>query len=101
MKEPKSLQEAIIYFSNPDNCIDYLALHRWPDGKVICPTCGSESVKFNPSRRVWQCASHHTKRQFSVKVGSVCEDSAIGLDKWLTALWLLSNRSEEHTSELQ
>ena len=91
MKEPKSLQEAIIYFSNPDNCIDYLALHRWPDGKVICPTCGSESVKFNPSRRVWQCASHHTKRQFSVKVGSVCEDSAIGLDKWLTALWLLSN----------
>src|ERR1039457_7017900 len=91
MKEPKSLQEAIIYFSNPDNCIDYLALHRWPDGKVVCPTCGSESVKFNPSRRVWQCASHHAKRQFSVKVGSVCEDSAIGLDKWMTALWLLTN----------
>lgn len=91
MKEPKSLQEAIIYFSNPDNCIDYLAIHRWPDGKVICPTCGSESVKFNPARRIWQCASHHAKRQFSVKVGSVCEDSAIGLDKWLTALWLLSN----------
>jgi transposase-like protein len=91
MSEPKSLQEAIVYFSNPDNCIDYLALRRWPDGKVTCPTCGSKKVKFNPARRLWQCSSHHSKRQFSVKVGSVCEDSAIGLDKWLTALWLLSN----------
>ena len=50
-KEPESLQEAIVYFSNPDNCIDYLAIRRWPNGKVTCPTCGSESVKFNPARR--------------------------------------------------
>ncbi len=90
MKEPESLQEAVIYFSNPDNCIDYLAIHRWPNG-VICPTCGSEKVKFNPARRLWQCASHHAKRQFSVKVGSICEDSPIGLDKWLLALWLITN----------
>jgi transposase-like protein len=90
-KEPESLQEAVIYFSNSDNCIDYLAIRRWPNGKVTCPNCGSDSVKFNPARRVWQCASHHAKRQFSVKVGSVCEDSAIGLDKWMTALWLLTN----------
>jgi transposase-like protein len=89
-KEPESLQEAIIYFSNPDNCIDFLAIHRWPNG-VICPTCGSDSVKFNPSRRVWQCASHHAKRQFSVKVGSIFEDSAIGLDKWMTATWMLTS----------
>jgi transposase-like protein len=91
-REPKSLQEAIVYFSNPDNCIDYLAIRRWPDGKVVCPTCGSESVSaFNPKRKTWKCAKHHSKREFSVKVGSLCEDSAIGLDKWLTALWLLSN----------
>jgi len=90
MSEPKSLQEAVIYFSNPDNCIDYLAVRRWPDA-VTCPTCGSESMKFNPVRRVWQCAKHHTKRQFSIKVGTICEDSAIGLDKWLTAMWLLTN----------
>jgi len=89
--EPKSLQEAIVYFSNPDNCIDYLAIRRWPNG-VICPVCGSEKVSaFNPQRRTWKCAKHHSKREFSVKVGSLCEDSAIGLDKWLTALWLLSN----------
>jgi len=92
MSEPKSLQEAIVYFSNPDNCIDYLALRRWPHGKVICPNCGSDSVSaFNPKRKTWKCAKHHPKREFSVKVGSLCEDSAIGLDKWLTALWLITN----------
>jgi transposase-like protein len=90
-REPKSLQEAIVYFSNPDNCISYLAAKRWPNG-VVCPICGSESVStFNPQRRTWKCAKHHPKREFSVKVGSLAEDSAISLDKWLTALWLLSN----------
>jgi hypothetical protein len=89
--EPKSLQEAIIYFANPDNCIDYLAIRRWPDGKVLCPTCGSGSVKFNPNRHLWQCAVHHPKRQFSIKVGTVMEDSAIPLEKWMTATWLVTN----------
>ena len=89
--EPKSLQEAIIYFSNPDNCIDYLAIRRWPDGKVICPTCGCETVTFSEKRRTWTCAKHHSKREFSIKVGTVMEDSAIGLDKWLTAMWLVTN----------
>ena len=91
MTEPKTLQEAIIYFSNPDNCIDYLAIRRWENGKVVCPTCGSDKVKFNPDRRVWQCSTHHSKRQFSIKVGTIMEDSAIGLDKWLTAMWLVTN----------
>jgi transposase-like protein len=88
--EPKSLQEAIIYFAESDNCIDYLAVRRWPNG-VICPTCGCDKVSFSEKRRTWTCAKHHAKREFSVKVGSLCEDSAIGLDKWLTALWLLTN----------
>jgi transposase-like protein len=91
MSEPKSLQEAILYFSNPDNCIDYLAIRRWPNGIVTCPACGSESVKFSEKRRTWQCASHHAKREFSVKVGTVMEDSPIGLDKWLAAMWLVTN----------
>lgn len=89
--EPKSLQEAILYFSNPDNCIDYLALRRWPDGKVICPGCGSDKVSFNAARRTWKCSKHHSKREFSIKVGTVMEDSAIGLDKWLTAMWMILN----------
>src|SRR5271157_869602 len=90
-KEPKSLQEAIIYFSNPDNCIDYLAIRRWPKGAANCPTCGSAKVKYRANRRTWTCSTHHPKRQFSVKVGTVMEDSAIPLDKWMTATWMVTN----------
>jgi transposase-like protein len=87
--EPKSLQEAIIYFSNPDNCVAYLVAHRteWKDG-VICPTCGSKDVGYIASRRMWQCRTRHPKAQFSVKVGTIMEDSALGLDKWLVAIWM-------------
>src|SRR5579872_443019 len=91
MSEPKSLQESIVYFSNPDNCIDYLALRRWPDGKVVCPSCGCETVKFSEKRRTWTCAKHHAKREFSIKVGTIMEDSAIPLDKWLMAMWMVTN----------
>ena len=90
MKEPKSLQEAIIFFSNPDNCIDYLGVRRWPNG-VVCPGCGSKKVSFNANRRTWKCGSHHPKREFSIKVGTIYEDSPIGLDKWLAATWMLTN----------
>src|SRR3989441_6713973 len=88
--EPTSLQEAILYFSNPDNCIDYVAIRRWPNG-VTCPGCGAEKVSFNAKRRTWKCGSHHPKREFSVKVGTIFEDSPISLDKWLTATWMLTN----------
>jgi ISXO2-like transposase domain/Transposase zinc-ribbon domain len=90
METLKTLQEAIIHFSNPDNCVAYMVAKRWPNG-VICPNCGSREVKYMASRRVWQCKTRHAKAQFSVKVGSIYEDSALGLDKWLTATWLVSN----------
>ena len=85
--EPKTLQEAILYFADPDNCFEYLVEHRreWKNG-VVCPTCGSKDVGFIASRRMWQCSSRHPKAQFSVKVGTIMEDSAIGLDKWLVAI---------------
>jgi transposase-like protein len=89
-KEPTSLQEAILYFSDFNNCVDYIAVRRWPDG-VTCPGCGSGKVSYNATRRTWKCGSHHPKREFSVKVGTIYEDSPIPLDKWLTATWLLTN----------
>lgn len=89
--EPKSLQEAIVYFSNPDNCIAHLVAQRWPNGSVKCPSCGNEKVNYRAHRRTWTCSSHHAKREFSIKVGTMMEDSPIGLDKWLTAIWLLTN----------
>ena len=88
--EPKTLQDAILYFANPDNCIDYLAARRWKDG-VVCPTCGSKDVSFVASRRLWQCKTRHPKAQFSIKVGTIFEDSPITLDKWLLAMWMLAN----------
>jgi transposase-like protein len=91
VKEPKTLQEAIVYFSNPNHCLAYLAKKRWPNGVVICPTCGSNQVHFLPTRRLWQCAVKHKRQQFSIKVGTVMEDSAIGLDKWLCAMWMICN----------
>jgi hypothetical protein len=90
-KEPKTLQEAIIYFSNPDNCVAYLVERRWPDGVVRCPMCGRSDVAYVPARRVWQCKTRHPKAQFSIKIGTVMEDSPLGLDKWLTAMWMVAN----------
>jgi hypothetical protein len=91
MHNPQTLQEAIVYYSNPDNCIAYLSAKRWKDGIVVCPNCGAEGAKYMPTRRVWQCKVRHPKSQFSIKVGTIYEDSAIGLDKWLTATWMITN----------
>jgi transposase-like protein len=91
LKKIKTLQEAIVYFSNPDNCVAYLVSKRWPNGVVTCPNCGSTEAKYMPTRRVWQCKTRHPKSQFSVKVGSIYEDSAIGLDKWLMATWMMTS----------
>ena len=88
--EPKTLQQAIVYFANPDNCLAYLSSRRWPDGIVKCPNCGSENVTFMASRRVWQCKARHPKAQFSIKVGTIFEDSPLGLDKWLPAVWMIA-----------
>lgn len=90
MQEPRTLHQAITFFSDPSNCIDYIAVRRWPDG-VICPTCGSKDVRFLATRQLWECKGKHAKRQFSAKVGSVMEDSAIPLEKWLVAMWMLAN----------
>jgi transposase-like protein len=88
--EPKTLQDAILYFAYADNCIAYLVARRWKNG-VVCPTCGSESVAYVASRRLWQCKTRHPKAQFSIKVGTIFEDSPIGLDKWLLGMWMLAN----------
>jgi hypothetical protein len=91
MKTPKTLQQAIIHYADPDNCIAFLMAQRWPDGIVTCTVCGAVGAKYMPTRRVWQCKVRHPKSQFSIKVGTIFEDSALGLDKWLTTMWMLAN----------
>lgn len=86
----KTLQDAVVFFSDPDHALDYMALKRWPNG-VTCPTCGRNDVVFLKNQRKWQCKSVHAKRQFTAKVGTVFEDSPIPLEKWLPVMWMLSN----------
>jgi hypothetical protein len=90
MKAPKTLRDAIIYFADADNCLQYMADSRWPDG-VVCPTCGRPDPTFLKTQQKWQCKSAHAKRQFTVKVGTIFEDSPLGLEKWLPAVWLICN----------
>lgn len=85
---PKTLQQAIIYFSDAENCVNFLSQMRWPDG-VECPICAGREVSYLSTRRLWKCKA--CKKQFSVKVGSLMEDSPIGLDKWLAAIWIIAN----------
>jgi transposase-like protein len=87
---PRTLQEAIVYFSDPARCREYLVARRWPDG-VTCPRCGSNAVKFQPKYNRWQCAVHHDRRQFTLKTGTIFEDSPISLGKWLLAMWQVVN----------
>src|SRR5581483_10100744 len=89
-KEPETLQEAVLYFADPDNCVEYVSSRRWPNG-VECPTCGSADVRYYKSVRRWECKNQHPKRQFSIKNGTIFEESPISLDKWLVAMWLLVN----------
>jgi transposase-like protein len=88
--EPTTLQDAILYFADPVNCREYLVARRWPRG-VTCPRCGSSNVLFLEKYNRWHCREKHDAPQFTLKTGTVMEDSPIGLDKWLTALWLVVN----------
>ena len=85
---PQTLMEAIRYFDDPDACLNFLIPLRWPDG-IACPRCESREHSFLSTRRLWKCKA--CKKQFSIKVGTIMEDTAIGLDKWLAAIWLIAN----------
>jgi transposase-like protein len=89
MEEPKTLQQAIIYFSDPDRVFDFAVKLRWIDGKITCPHCGFGEHRFVRTRRIWFCK--RCKKQFSVKVGTIFEDSPLGLDKWMMAFWMMVN----------
>jgi transposase-like protein len=78
------------YYSKPETCQNELVAARWPDG-LECPTCGRKDVAYLANQRRWQCRTKHAQRQFSAKVGTIFEDSPIGLDKWFVALWMFAN----------
>jgi transposase-like protein len=90
MKEPQTLMEAVRYFSDADRTLKTMVSLRWPHG-VHCPTCGRTDVRFIATRRLWECKEKHPKKQFSAKIGTIFEDSPLGLDKWFVAIWAIAN----------
>src|SRR2546422_6484955 len=86
--QPATLLEAIKYFADPDTCLRFIADMRWPDG-ITCPRCHAKKPRFIKTRHLWECKG--CRKQFSVKVGTIFEDSALPLDKWLCAIWLMVN----------
>jgi transposase-like protein len=88
MKQPATLQDAVKHFSDEQVCIDTVAMMRWPEGPV-CPACGHKEHYYLKTQKRWKCKECY--KQFTVKLGTIFEDSPISLDKWLIALWMLVN----------
>jgi hypothetical protein len=88
--EPKTLMEAVRYFSDADRTLATMVSLRWPEG-VTCPTCGRADPRFIATRRMWECKDKHPRKQFSAKIGTIFEDSPLGLDKWFVAIWSVAN----------
>lgn len=88
---PKTLLEAVTYFSDPAVTFKAMFGAKWPDGKIACPKCNGEAVGVITSRSMLQCKAKDCRKQFSCKVGTIFEDSPLGLDKWFVAVWCIAN----------
>ena len=88
---PQTLHEAIKYFAKDDRAFEYMKCVRWPDGKPTCPRCGCDKVSFISTRKLWTCSECKTKKQFTIRIGTILEDSAISFEKWICAFWLIAN----------
>src|SRR5690348_14724578 len=88
---PKTLQQTIVHFSDFENCRQFMIALRWSDGIVRCPSCGSDKLTYLAKARLYRCYGDHPKQKFSLKVGTIFEDSPIPLEKWLPAVWMLVN----------
>ena len=91
METPKTLLDAVTFFADYENCRKFMIAVRWSDGVVRCPYCDATKLTYLENARVYRCYGNHAKQKFSLKVGTIFEDSAIGLEKWLPAAWLISN----------
>jgi transposase-like protein len=96
--QPETLQDAIKHFSDYGNCHAFMVGIRWSSGEVCCPECGSVRVRYIQTRRQWECREKHPKRRFSLKTGTIMEDSPLPLEKWLAALWLEVNSKNSVSS---
>lgn len=95
---PGDLIEAREWLSIPQNCIFFIASRRWPEGEALCPVCGRNDARFLATRAVWECKADHPGKQFSVRAGTLLEESHVSLEQWLTAVWILANATRRISS---
>jgi transposase-like protein len=88
---PKTLLQAVTYFADPKVCFEAMLAVKWPDGNICCPKCGGDKVGVIKSRQLLQCKVDGCRKQFSVKVGTIFEDSPLSLQKWFVAIWCIAN----------
>ena len=91
MDTPTSLLDAVKYFDIYENCHNFMMKLRWTDGKVTCPRCGGDRVVYLANAKKWKCYAKHPQPTFTLKTGTIFEDSPISLNKWLPAAWLVIN----------
>jgi len=91
MNDPKTLIEAVRYYADRKMCFDTMLEVKWPDGKIVCPKCGKDAIGQVQSRSMLQCKAQDCRKQFSIKVGTIFEDSPLSLDKWFVSIWCIAN----------
>ncbi len=84
-----NLMSLLSYFKDEQICREYLETIRW-NGQITCPykECAHEKVFKYSNGKVYKCSK--CKRQFSVRVGTIFEDSKISLQKWFAAIYLVT-----------
>jgi hypothetical protein len=95
-----TFENALKWLSVLSNSIACVAAKRWPDGIVRCPVCGGKKVRYLVSRALWECKMRHPKSQFSIRAGTIFEDSHIPLGLWLAAIWMEANLSQTSSHEV-
>lgn len=95
-----TFENALKWFSVPSNCTACIVSKRWPDGIVRCPVCDGKNVHYLASRGLWECKTRHPKSQFSLRAGTIFEDSHIPLALWLAAIWVEANLSQTSSHEV-
>lgn len=88
---PKTLLDAVRYYSDAKTCFETMLAVKWPDGKITCPKCGGDAIGVIRSRSMLQCKAKECRKQFSVKVNTIFEEGPLGLDKWFVAVWCIAN----------
>jgi transposase-like protein len=95
---PGDFGEARRWFTTPENCVSLIATRRWKNGEVLCPVCGLAGAGYVATRGLWECKGSHPRKQFSVRAGTLFEESHVSLEQWLTAIWILANSRRKVSS---